>query len=199
VLQGSEVDIKKAVVNRLRKAEIEASLVDVEAINVNRRQERERRELEAELGEDAKEIDETPVGPKELRLIVKGDVSGSVEAVVGALQGIGNGKAVTKIVSSGVGDVSESDVMMAKAVGGKQIFYCGTRATCHYSCNRNSCRLLRLNTQSNRNSSCSEQRPDVFIKHYLQIDGRNQEPPHCITTSHHRKESHRRSDGSTAV
>lgn len=37
VLQGSEPDIKKAIANRQRKAEIEASLSDTEAINSSRR------------------------------------------------------------------------------------------------------------------------------------------------------------------
>lgn len=130
VLGGNEAAIKKAITNRLHKADIEASLVDVEAINSTRRRERERRVHE--LGDDAKEIaDKTStVGPKELRLIIKADVSGSAEAVVGALQGIGNKEAVTKIVSSGVGDISESDVMMAKAVGGKAFLVLWLLAVC---------------------------------------------------------------------
>lgn len=121
VLEGPESDIKKAVANRQRKAELEASLGDVEAINSSRKQERERRELEAELGaEAAKELkQEEATGPKELRLIIKADVSGSAEAVVGALQGMGNHHAMTKIVSSGVGEVTESDIMMAQTAGGK--------------------------------------------------------------------------------
>ncbi|RDB20952.1 Translation initiation factor IF-2 [Hypsizygus marmoreus] len=124
VLQGTETEVKKAVANRVRKAEIEATLVDVEAINSTRRQERERRELELEIGDLAKEFPSqstsqpTEKGPKQLRLIIKADVSGSAEAVEGALQGIGNKEAVTRVVSSSVGDISESDVMMAKAVGG---------------------------------------------------------------------------------
>lgn len=119
VLQGTEADVKKAVANRLRKAEIESSLADVEAINSSRRQERERRTLELEYGEDDKcLLPEEDTGPKELRLIIKADVSGSAEAVVGALQDIGNKEARTRIVSSGVGDISASDIMMAKAVGG---------------------------------------------------------------------------------
>jgi translation initiation factor IF-2 len=56
-------------------------------------------------------------------LVVKGDVSGSVEAVVGALQGIGNKDAVVKVVTTGVGDVSESDVMMAKAAEGMVVAF----------------------------------------------------------------------------
>ncbi|KAF5387118.1 hypothetical protein D9615_001634 [Tricholomella constricta] len=120
VLQGTEAEVKKAIANRQRKADIEATMTDVEAINSTRRLERERRELELELGEEAKESlpQKSEQGPKELRLIIKADVSGSAEAVQGALQGIGNKEAITRIVSSGVGDISESDVMMAKAVGG---------------------------------------------------------------------------------
>jgi translation initiation factor IF-2 len=62
------------------------------------------------------EVDEE--GPKNLRLIVKGDVSGSVEAVVGAVEGIRSKDVVSKVITSGLGDVTESDVMMAKATEG---------------------------------------------------------------------------------
>jgi translation initiation factor IF-2 len=130
VLEGSEGDIKKAVANRVRKAEIDASIVDVEAINANRKIEREKRELELKLEAQAAKtgriLPQTPMmqeqehqGPKELKLIIKADVSGSAEAVVGALEGMGNQHAVTKIISSGVGEVTESDLDRAKAVGGK--------------------------------------------------------------------------------
>jgi translation initiation factor IF-2 len=123
VLQGSELEIKKAIANRRRKAEMESSLADVEAINSSRRQERMRRSLELEYGEENKILSpEEDTGPKELRLIIKADVSGSAEAVVGALQGIGNKEAVTRVISSGVGDISVSDVMMAKAVRGRLSF-----------------------------------------------------------------------------
>ncbi|KAJ7349196.1 hypothetical protein DFH08DRAFT_864714 [Mycena albidolilacea] len=122
VLQGTESEIKRAIVNRRRKADMEASLADVEAINTNRQQERDRRQ--AELEADAAGVDtvkppkeEEPTGPKELRLLIKADVSGSAEAVEGALQGIGNHLAMTKVISSSVGAIMESDVMMAKTVG----------------------------------------------------------------------------------
>ncbi|KAF8184878.1 initiation factor 2 [Mycena galopus ATCC 62051] len=110
VLQGTESEIKRAIVNRQRQADIEASLVDVEAINANRQLERDRRQAEPK--------EEEPTGPKELRLLIKADVSGSAEAVEGALQGIGNHLAISKVISSSVGAIMESDVMMAKAVGG---------------------------------------------------------------------------------
>lgn len=112
VLTGSEADVKKALANRRRKAEAETTLVDMEALNTQRMKER-RNEGSVE------EVQKVKTGPKELRLVIKGDVSGSVEAIEGALQGIGNKDAVVKIVSTGVGDVSESDVMMAKAAEGQ--------------------------------------------------------------------------------
>lgn len=121
VLQGSESDVKKALANRVRQAEIEASLKDVEAINKARREERERREEEeaaAEAEEVAKEQKPVETGPRELKLVIKADVSGSAEAVVGAIHGIGNDVAISRVISSSVGDVSESDIMMAKAAGG---------------------------------------------------------------------------------
>ncbi|KAG7453013.1 initiation factor 2 [Guyanagaster necrorhizus] len=126
VVQGSESDVKKALANRVRQAEIEASLKDVEAINKARREERERREEEeaaAEAEEAAREQRPVETGPKELKLVVKADVSGSAEAVVGAIHGIGNEVATSRVISSSVGDVSESDVMMAKAAGGTVVAF----------------------------------------------------------------------------
>lgn len=120
VLQGTETNVKKAIVNRERKAELEATMGDLEAINEQRRLERDRREVEAAeeaSGESVGHHQEVQ-GPKELKLVVKGDVSGSVEAVVDALQCIGNKEACVKIVSSGVGDVTESDVLRAQAAQG---------------------------------------------------------------------------------
>ncbi|EJF66017.1 initiation factor 2 [Dichomitus squalens LYAD-421 SS1] len=121
VLTGSESDIKKALTNRARKAEMEAALVDLEAINEHRRTEREKREAEEDT--DKPKTASEPQGPKELRLVIKGDVSGSVEAVVNALEVIGNDVARTKIIATGVGDVTESDIMRAKAAEGMVIAF----------------------------------------------------------------------------
>lgn len=120
VLQGTEANVKKAIANRERKADLEGTMEDLEAINEHRRLERDRRETEA--AEESSSADhhraEQAQGPKELRLVVKGDVSGSVEAVVDALQCIGNKEACVKIISSGVGDVTESDVFRAQVAQG---------------------------------------------------------------------------------
>lgn len=52
---------------------------------------------------------------KELRIVVKGDVQGSVEAVKGLLERIENEEVEVRVLHSGVGTVTESDVMLAKA------------------------------------------------------------------------------------
>lgn len=130
-ISGSDGDIKRALANRLRKAEQDAAFLDLEVINASRRAERGKREAEevaavaaAEAGQHGlrpqREHSVEADGPKELRIVIKGDVSGSVEAVAGALQGIGNNLAVVKIVSTGVGDVTESDVQMAQSTEGTQ-------------------------------------------------------------------------------
>ena len=49
-------------------------------------------------------------------------ILGIDEAVAGSLQGIGNHLAGVKIVATGVGPVTESDVMRAKASEGKASF-----------------------------------------------------------------------------
>lgn len=52
---------------------------------------------------------------KELNLIVKGDVDGSVEALVDSLQKLSTDKVQVSIVHKGVGQISESDVLLASA------------------------------------------------------------------------------------
>ncbi|MCX6356933.1 MAG: translation initiation factor IF-2, partial [Candidatus Aureabacteria bacterium] len=52
---------------------------------------------------------------KELRLILKGDVQGSVEALREALSKLGGGKVGVNILHCAVGDINESDVMLASA------------------------------------------------------------------------------------
>nr|WP_321442650.1 translation initiation factor IF-2 [uncultured Cohaesibacter sp.] len=50
-------------------------------------------------------------------LVIKGDVKGSVEAIMGALDNIGNDEISAQILHSGVGGVTESDVTLAAASG----------------------------------------------------------------------------------
>jgi len=118
VLEGSESNVKKALANRERKTALLGMQEDAEAINAARKQERDSRAAE----EEGVAVTQAPTGPKELRLVIKADVSGSAEAVEGAITGIGNHIAVSKVITTGVGDVTESDVMLAKAAGGNVTF-----------------------------------------------------------------------------
>jgi translation initiation factor IF-2 len=52
---------------------------------------------------------------KELRVVTKGDVDGSVEALSDALQKLGSDKVTIKTIHRGVGPVNESDVLLAAA------------------------------------------------------------------------------------
>ena len=54
-------------------------------------------------------------GKKEFPLVVKGDVQGSVEAIAGALAKISTDEVEARIVHSGVGGITESDISLATA------------------------------------------------------------------------------------
>ena len=54
---------------------------------------------------------------KELALVIKGDVQGSTEAIIGALEKLGNEEVRTRIIHSAVGAITESDVQLAKGSG----------------------------------------------------------------------------------
>ena len=54
---------------------------------------------------------------KEMAVVIKADVQGSVEALAGTLAKIGNEEVKVNVVYGGVGPISESDVTLAKASG----------------------------------------------------------------------------------
>ena len=56
-------------------------------------------------------------GRKDFQLVVKGDVQGSVEAIVGALDKLGTEEVAARVILSGVGGITESDVTLAEASG----------------------------------------------------------------------------------
>jgi translation initiation factor IF-2 len=67
----------------------------------------------AEMMQDLK----TGAGRKEFPLVVKADVQGSVEAIAGALEKLGNEEVGARVIHSGVGGITESDVILANASG----------------------------------------------------------------------------------
>jgi translation initiation factor IF-2 len=55
---------------------------------------------------------------KELPIVVKGDVQGSIEAIVGTVEKIGNDNVKVRTLHAAVGGINESDVTLARATGG---------------------------------------------------------------------------------
>src|SRR5437763_9176920 len=54
-------------------------------------------------------------GRKEFPLVVKADVQGSIEAIVGALEKLSTDEVAARIIFAGVGGITESDVTLAEA------------------------------------------------------------------------------------
>jgi translation initiation factor IF-2 len=59
----------------------------------------------------------TEAGRKEFPLVIKGDVQGSVEAIMGALRKLGTDEVEARIIHSGVGGITESDIALANTSG----------------------------------------------------------------------------------
>src|SRR6476660_1955614 len=56
-------------------------------------------------------------GRKEFPLVIKADVQGSLEAIIGALDKLATDEVAARVLHSGVGGISESDVTLAEASG----------------------------------------------------------------------------------
>jgi len=135
VIQAPDEAKAKSVIDyRLEKAERDKLALDMEAINETRTVEKEKRDREkdeaaklAEAAESGQElVPEAPkeavaAGPKQVYFIVKGDVSGSVEAVIDQVSALGNKEVQPHILRSGVGSISEFDIEHAAAAKGHVI------------------------------------------------------------------------------
>ncbi|KAL8664125.1 MAG: hypothetical protein Q9202_003309 [Teloschistes flavicans] len=132
VLQAeSEQQAKSAVAFRLARAEKEQLATDMAAVNQSRRLEQEKREAAAAASEDVTSRDprvpttasttadinsataltqDTTIA---LPLILKADVSGSVEACLNSITALGNSTVHAQVLRSSVGPVSESDLDLA--------------------------------------------------------------------------------------
>jgi translation initiation factor IF-2 len=54
-------------------------------------------------------------GRKEFPLVIKGDVQGSVEAIISALEKLGTDEVIARVIHAGVGGITESDITLAEA------------------------------------------------------------------------------------
>ncbi|KAF7445116.1 Translation initiation factor IF-2 [Pyrenophora tritici-repentis] len=134
VLQAEDEQQATAVTElRSDKIDREQMARDMEAINESRRlarAEAERREAEeaaAKAGENGEEVEavapaeQKESGPEIVSFIVKGDVSGSVEAVIDSVSALGNAEVATRILRHGVGPPSEFDISHAADAKGHVI------------------------------------------------------------------------------
>ncbi|KAJ4986866.1 translation initiation factor IF-2 [Stagonosporopsis vannaccii] len=121
VLQATDDQQASAVATlRTEKVEREQMAKDMEAINIARREEAARREAgeAAKLAEEdgiepPREAETKEKGPEVVSFIIKGDVSGSVEAVIDSVSALGNAEVTTRILRHGVGSPSEFDIQHA--------------------------------------------------------------------------------------
>ncbi|KUM59456.1 hypothetical protein ACN42_g7678 [Penicillium freii] len=117
----TEQKAKDVVDYRLERSDTQKMGVDVVAINEARRELVEKRRRENEEEETTKEVE--PTGPKSVNFVLKGDVDGSVEAVLNSVAAIGTNEVFANIIRSGVGPVSEFDIEHAGSAKGKIISF----------------------------------------------------------------------------
>ncbi len=87
------------------------------ALVEHRREQRKRKEASANTRVSLENIlDRIKEGAvKEVRIVLKADVQGSVEAIANALRNLSTPTVGVSVISSGVGGITESDVTLAKA------------------------------------------------------------------------------------
>jgi len=84
-------------------------------------------------------------GRKEFPLLIKGDVQGSVEAIVNALEKMGTDEVGARILLSGAGGISESDVTLAESAGAA---------------------IIGFNVRANKEAREAAERAGVEIRYY---------------------------------
>ncbi|KAF7529561.1 hypothetical protein PCG10_007119 [Penicillium crustosum] len=117
----TEQKAKDVVDYRLEKSDTQKMGVDVVAINEARRELVEKRRREKEEEETTDEV--KPTGPKSVNFVLKGDVDGSVEAVLNSVAAVGTNEVFANIIRSGVGPISEFDIEHAGSANGKIISF----------------------------------------------------------------------------
>ncbi|MCZ4291080.1 translation initiation factor IF-2 [Hoeflea alexandrii] len=84
-------------------------------------------------------------GSKEFPLLVKGDVQGSIEAIAGAIDKLGTDEVRARIIHSGAGAITESDISLAEASGAA---------------------IIGFNVRANKQARDAAERDGVEIRYY---------------------------------
>ena len=87
-------------------------------------------------------------GLKEFPLVIKGDVQGSVEAIIASLDKLGTDEVRARIVHAGVGAITESDVSLAETSGAP---------------------IIGFNVRANKQARDAAEREGVEIRYYTII------------------------------
>ncbi|MGE0752751.1 MAG: translation initiation factor IF-2 [Variibacter sp.] len=84
-------------------------------------------------------------GRKDFALVIKADVQGSSEAIVGSLEKLGNEEVGARVLHAGVGGITESDVTLAAASGAV---------------------ILGFNVRANKEARAAAERAGIEIRYY---------------------------------
>jgi len=84
-------------------------------------------------------------GSQEFPLLVKGDVQGSIEAIAGAIEKLGTDEVRARIIHSGAGAITESDISLAEASGAA---------------------IIGFNVRANKQARDAAERDNVEIRYY---------------------------------
>ncbi|HLL58653.1 MAG TPA: translation initiation factor IF-2 [Allosphingosinicella sp.] len=122
---GPSVPVEVLGFNGTPEAGDRVAVVESEARarEVTEYRQRQKRDLQAARGTGSRTLAEMMrdlkegAGRKEFALVVKGDVQGSVEAIVNALEKAGNEEVAARVLHSGVGGITESDITLAGTSG----------------------------------------------------------------------------------
>ena len=84
-------------------------------------------------------------GRKEFPLLIKGDVQGSVEAIISALEKLNTDEVAARVIHAGVGGISESDITLAEASG---------------------CAVIGFNVRAHKEARDAAERSGIEIRYY---------------------------------
>ncbi|AKI02588.1 translation initiation factor IF-2 [Hoeflea sp. IMCC20628] len=84
-------------------------------------------------------------GSQEFPLLIKGDVQGSIEAIAGAIDKLGTDEVRARIIHSGAGGITESDISLAEASGAA---------------------IIGFNVRANKQARDAAERDGVEIRYY---------------------------------
>ncbi len=84
-------------------------------------------------------------GRKDFPLIIKGDVQGSVEAIIGSLEKLGTDEVAAQVIHSGVGGITETDVGLSESTGAA---------------------IIGFNVRAHKEARAQAERDNVEIRYY---------------------------------